>query len=120
MKTVRTWEYTQRFGHVGLSQNSQANNARVLEYFSDSYVDQKEAVQKAELFLCIYDYIGRNAVVFRRKGLLDQLDEKLLSVNPALLRAVHFIFTRPNRREEIPARKVLNLARAFEELDPQD
>src|SRR5437868_1729469 len=56
MKTVRDWEYTQRFGHLGTSQNSRANSARVVEYFSDSYPDQKEAVQKAELFLSIYDY----------------------------------------------------------------
>src|SRR5579864_7192205 len=53
MKTVRDWEYTQRFGHVGTSQDSRANSARVVEYFSDSYSDSKEAVRKAELFLSI-------------------------------------------------------------------
>src|SRR5579872_2473885 len=32
MKTVRDWEYTLRFGHVGAAQNSRANSARVVEY----------------------------------------------------------------------------------------
>jgi hypothetical protein len=50
MKTVREWEYTLRFGHLGNSQSSRANNSRVVEYFSDSYVDQREAVQKAQFY----------------------------------------------------------------------
>jgi hypothetical protein len=118
MKTVRDWEYTQRFGHLGASQNSRANNARVVEYFSDSYQDQKEAVHKADLFLSIYDYIGRNAPFFSRKGLVEDLGGGLFSVDPALLRSVHFVHTLPTRPLEVSAKRVFNLARAFKELEP--
>src|SRR5205814_2225303 len=64
METVRNWEHTSRFGHVGKDQTSRANNARVVEYFFDSYVDKSEAVHKAEVLLSIYDYIGRNVEIF--------------------------------------------------------
>jgi hypothetical protein len=118
MRTVRDWEYTQRFGHLGTAQNSRANGARVVEYFADSYTDQKEAVRKAELFLSIYDYIGRNASFFSRKGLVEELATSLFSVDSALLRAVHFVFTVPGRPGEAHAKRVWNLARAFKELEP--
>jgi len=118
MRTVRDWEYTQRFGHLGSAQNSRANGARVVEYFSDSYSDQKEAVRKAELFLSIYDYIGRNAAFFCRKGLVEELASSLLSVDPALLRAVHFVFTLSDKPQNIHLKRVWNLARAFKELEP--
>src|SRR5882762_7790613 len=67
MKTVRTWEHTSRFGHLGKDQTSRANNARVVEYFFDTYVDKREAVHKAEILLSIYDYIGRHAEIFMKK-----------------------------------------------------
>ena len=118
MRTVRDWEYTQRFGHLGTAQNSRANGARVVEYFSDSYPDQKEALRKAGLFLSIYDYIARNAAFFSRKGLVEELASSLLSVDPALLRAVHFVFTLSDKPENIHLKRVWNLARAFKELEP--
>jgi hypothetical protein len=118
MKTVRDWEYTQRFGHLGNAQNNRANGARVVEYFADSYPNQKEAVQKAELFLSIYDYIGRNAAFFSRKGVVEELATSLFSVDPALLRAVHFVFTLPVKPMQIHPKRVWNLARAFKELEP--
>src|SRR6266480_16395 len=74
MKTVREWEYTSRCGHLGRAQRSMANSARIVEYFSDSYADQKEAVRKAEIFLSIYDYIARNATLFSRKNLMEELE----------------------------------------------
>ena len=116
MKTVQEWEHTLRFGDLGRDQTSRANNARVVEYFSDSYLDQKEALRKAELFLSIYDYIGRNAIFFSKKGLLDQLGDGLFSVEPELLRAVHFGFTVPERQPAIHPKLILNLARAFRDL----
>lgn len=119
MRTVRNWQDTQRFGHLGDCQDSRANSARVLEYFADSYADQKEALYKAELFLSIYDYIGRNAVYFARKDLLEELEEGRLSVSPALLRSVHFAFTLPSRPEMSNPRKLMNLARCFEEITPE-
>ena len=119
MKTVRSWQDTQRFGHLGVSQDSRANSARVLEYFSDSYLDPKEALHKAELFLSIYDYIARNAVYFSRKDLVEKLEEGGLSVSPALLRSVHFVFTLPSRPEKTNPRKLLELARCFEDLVPE-
>lgn len=119
MKTVRDWEYTLRFGHVGTAQNSRANNARVVEYFSDSYFDQKEAIQKAELFLSIYDYIGRNAAFFSRKDLVEELGNGLFSVDPALLRSVHFVYTLPTRQGNAHPKKVYQLARAFKELQTE-
>src|SRR4029077_7719822 len=80
MRTVREWEYTSRFGHLGSDQTSRANSARVVEDFFDSYVDKKEAVHKGELFLSIYDYIGRNQELFSQKGLMEKLDNGPLSV----------------------------------------
>jgi hypothetical protein len=115
MKTVRKWEYTSRFGHVGDAQTSRANNARVLEYFSDCYEDQSEAVHKAELFLSIYDYIARNASTFARKHLLEK-EGGTFSVDSALLRAVHHIFTLSTKPSDVPIRPVVNLAKAFKRI----
>jgi hypothetical protein len=118
MRTVREWEYTSRFGHLGSAQTSRANSARVLEYFSDCYDEQKEAVHKAELFLSIYDYIGRHAVVFSRKDLLEDVDGNLFSVDRSLLRAVHFVFTAVARSADTDPKKVIILAKAFKAMDP--
>jgi hypothetical protein len=117
MRTVSQWEDTSRFGHVGSAQTSRANSARVLEYFSDIYPDRREAVHKAGLFLSIYDYIGRHAQVFSRKDWVETLDGGLISVEPALLRAVHFAFTTNDRPQVIDPRKLLTLAKAFKEIE---
>jgi hypothetical protein len=117
MRTVREWEYTSRFGHLGSTQTSRANNARVVEYFSDSYADQKEAVQKAEVFLSIYDYIGRNAVLFSRRDLLEVSEDGVFSVEPALLRAVHYVFTATARPANIDPRQILALAKALRAIE---
>jgi len=116
MKTVREWEHTSRFGHLGKAQTSMANSARIVEYFSDSYADQKEAVRKAEVFLSIYDYIARNATLFSRKNLMEELESSSFSVDPALLRAVHYVFTAADRPASIVPRKVITLAKAFQEI----
>lgn len=116
MKTVQRWEYTSRFGPVGRARSSWANNARVLEYFSDCYADAREAVYKAELFLTIYDYLGRNASLFARRKLLELVSEQVFSVEPALLRAVHYTFAVSGRRKGFSAKAVASLARAFREL----
>src|ERR1051326_4324612 len=103
MKTVQQWEYTARFGEVGHDQTSRANCARVLDYFSDCYSEPREAVAKAELFLSIYDFIGRHASVFSKKELKERSEGSLFSVEAALLRAVHYVFTtatRPANRSE--------------------
>ncbi len=118
MQTVRKWEYTSRFGHLGNAQTSRANNARVVEYFADSYDDQAEAVCKAELLLSIYDYVGRHADLFSRKDLLESMDGCVLSVDPALLRAVHYFFTAVARPPTVDPKDVMTLARAFKEIGP--
>ncbi len=118
MKTVREWEYTARFGHLGTCQSSRANNARIVEYFSDSYADQREAVYKAELFLLINDYLGRNAKVFSKKGLMDEAEDGMFSVEPALLRAVHYVFTAAIQPASTPPAKVLTLAKAIQDIAP--
>ena len=118
MQTVRQWEETSRFGHLGRAQTSRANNARVVEYFADTYDDPREAVRKAELLLSICDYVGRHALFFSRKGLVETEHGSLLSVDPGLLRAVHHVFTVSDRPQSVDPRKVLNLARAFNELGP--
>ena len=115
MRTVRQWEYTARFGHLGEVQTSQANSARVVEYFSDSYEDQKEALYKAELFLVISDYLARHTALFARKGLIE-VEPAGLSVEPALLRAVHHMFSTPRQIGADP-KKVIALARAFKDLE---
>jgi len=113
MKTVRDWEFTSRFDHLGTVQTSRANNARVVEYFSDSYADPKEAVGKAELFLSIYDYLGRHALVFSRKDLMERLEGNLFSVEPSLLRAVHYLFIVAARPASVDPKRVVNLAKAL-------
>jgi hypothetical protein len=116
MRTVREWEYTSRFGHLGNEQTSRANSARVVEYFFDSYVDKKEAVHKAELFLSIYDYIGRHQELFSQKGLMEKLDSGPLSVDTGLLRAIHHIFTVVPRAAEVDPKKAVALAKAFQDV----
>jgi hypothetical protein len=74
-------------------------------------------VYKAELFLSIYDYIGRNATYFSRKGLVDEVEAGLFSVDPALLRSVHFVYGLPARPDHISQKKVYQLARAYQELE---
>ena len=118
MRTVREWEYTSRFGHLGNEQSSRANSARVIEYFSDSYPDPKEAVHKADVFLSIYDFIGRNAALFAKKGLMEELDTNLLSVDGALLRAVHHVYTVVDNPLLVHPKKVLALAKAFQDIGP--
>ena len=118
MRTVRQWEDTARFGHLGRAQTSRANNARVVEYFADTYQDPREAVHKAELLLSICDYLGRHALLFSRKGLAEAGGSGLLGVDPSLLRAAHYLFTFHDRPQSVDPRKVLSLARAFNELGP--
>ena len=115
MKVVQQWQYTSRFGAVGDAQTSRANNARVLEYFSDCYIDQNEAVHKAELFLSISDYVARNASLFSRKRLLEN-QASSFSVEPCLLRAVHHVFTACPDPASVPTKKVIQLAKAFENI----
>lgn len=117
MKTVQQWEYTSRFGVVGQEQTSRANCARVLDYFSDCYGDQREAVAKAELFLSVYDYIGRNASLFSKKALMERAEGSLFSVEAALLRAVHYVFTSAPRPGDVDPKMVLNLAKAFKDIE---
>jgi hypothetical protein len=117
MKTVRTWEHTSRFGHLGKDQTSRANNARVVEYFFDCYENKREAVHKAEILLSIYDYIGRNADLFIKKGFVEVLEGGPFSVESALLRAVHHVFTVVERPSSVDPRKVIALATAFESFE---
>jgi hypothetical protein len=117
MKTVREWEDTSRFGHLGKAQSTQANISRVVEYFSDTYADSAEALHKAELFLSICDYIGRNESLFVRKAMLEKDEDGSFSVEPFLLRAVHHLFTAGNRAGTFDPRKILPLAKAFKTFD---
>jgi hypothetical protein len=116
MKTVREWEFTSRFGYVGQSQTTQANTSRVIEYFTDSYTNPAEALHKAEMFLSISDYLVRYAEVFGKRKLIDREADGSMSVDSALLRAVHYLFTSVSRPAEVEAGKVMDLARAIGEL----
>jgi len=117
MKTVNEWEYTSRFGHVGKTQTNRAKSVRILEYFSDSYAENKEAFHKARVFLSIHDYVGRHAGLFCRKGLVEQSDKGVFMVEPNLLRAVHYAFTTFAEPETIAPKKVLMLAKALQEFE---
>lgn len=117
MRTVREWQYTSRFGHVGNAQTSRASNARVLDYFSDSYENRSEAIHKAELFLSIQDYIGRHADFFARKSMVEVSAPGVLLAEPWLLRAVHHAFTVLPDPKNVSPQKVLALAKAFREFD---
>ncbi len=117
METVRDWQDTSIFGHVGSAQDNRAKSARVLDYFADSYSDRKEAVYKADRFLSIHDYIARHANVFVRNELAEQRRQDHFLVEPALLRAVHYAFTAATPTIGIPEKKVLALAQAFKALE---
>ncbi len=116
MPMVRGWQYTSRFGPLGDAQNTRASTARVVEYFSDCYQNAQEALHKAELFLTIHDYLGRNVGPFERSGLLEVSDTGTLLVDPALLRAVHHSFVALPDPGQVAPKKVLALARAFDGL----
>ncbi len=116
MKTVQEWEYTSRFGAVGKERDSWANNARVVDYFSDCYPNSKEALYKAEIFLSVHDYLGRNAPMFARRNLLEEGKDGVFSVESSLLRALHYAFTVSPRRNAFTPKQVANLARAIEEI----
>jgi hypothetical protein len=119
MKTVRQWEDTSRFGHVGNTQSAHANISRVVEYFSDTYSESAEALHKAEIFLSVCDYIARNESLFVRKAMLEKDGDGSFSVEPSLLRAVHHHFTAGNQNAAIDARKILPLAKAFKSFDEE-
>jgi hypothetical protein len=93
MHMVRQWEYTTRFGDVGTSQTKEAHDARLLEYFADCYKDKSEAFYKARLYRSICDYIGRNAGLFSKHDFVARENSGSFSVEPALLRAVHYAFS---------------------------
>lgn len=116
MRMVRNWQYTSHFGHVGGEQTNRASNARVLDYFADCYSDPHEAVRKAELFLCINDYLGRHVADFSRTDMLEVSDTGDLLVAPALLRAVHHVFTAGLQPQVVPTKKIIGLAKAFNEI----
>lgn len=117
MRTVKEWEYTSRFGHLGTAQTNSARSARVIEYFTDSYQDQKQAIYKAGIFLSIHDYIGRHVALFIRKGMVEEVESGSYLVEPNLLRAVHYTFITAGERAVIPPQKILNLARAFQDIE---
>jgi hypothetical protein len=54
-------------------------------------------------------------ILFSRKNLLDE-DGANFCVDPALLRAVHHIFTVSGRPGDIAPKAVLHLARAFKQV----
>lgn len=118
MKTVREWEDTVRFGHLGADQSPRSNSARVIEYFSDCYEDGKEALYKAGTFLSIYDYIGQHENTFAKKNLLEKVEERQFSVDPALLRAVHYVFTNLLEPAKVEPKRIMALARIFSQLEP--
>jgi hypothetical protein len=117
MRIVQKWEHTSRFGPVGQDQSSRANNARILDYFVDSYPCEAEAVEKADLFLSIHDYVGRHAAFFAKKGLVEVLSDNHFSVDPALLRSVHYLFTALDQPGATDPKKALILARAFRSVE---
>jgi len=120
MKTVREWCDTVRFGHLGSDQTARAHSARVIEYFSDCYQDGKEALYKAGAFLSIYDYIGQHEGLFAKKNLLDRMEERQYSVDCALLRAVHYVFTTVLEPAKVDPRRVMALARVYRQLEPAE
>jgi hypothetical protein len=117
MRTVRQWEDTSRFGHLGDDQTNRAHIARALEYFSDSYETQAEAIQKAEMFLMICDYLARHNEEFTSQNLSEKTEGDRLLVDAALLRAVHHVFTVLNQPSSVEPRKVLALALAFNQVE---
>lgn len=117
MKTVREWEYTSRFGHLGRAQTSWAHNARVVEYFSDAYATAKEALHKADVFLSICDYLARNATVFGRTLYMDAEQPDNLAVDPALLRAIHHVFTSSERPAIVDPMTIVALAKAYDQVE---
>jgi hypothetical protein len=117
MRTVRQWEYTSRFGYVGPSHDTESEIARTLEYFSDCYPDPAEAFRKAEQFLSICDYVALHLSFFSNKGMTDTEEGGSVCAEPALLRAIHYVFTALGGTRGTEPKKVLNLARTLKALE---
>jgi hypothetical protein len=117
MKTVRQWEFTWRFGYLGPSRDNQAEVARTLEYFFDSYADQTEALFKAERFLSICDYTALHVSFFAGRNLVETEADGSVTAEPALLRAIHYIFTALASPRGTDPRKVVDLARSLKALE---
>ena len=119
MDEVRGWEHTVAFGEIGPAQTNEKNSARVIEYFSDSYADFKEAVHKSDCFLRIHDYIGAHIKLFGKRKLLSNRKKNVASVDRALFRAVHFVFTDGSVSEtgSYKPEQVADLAQAFKILE---
>ena len=116
MPTVRDWEYTSRFGHLGTDQTRRARGARIIDFFCDSFADWREAVYKAEVFLLIHDYLGRHAPFFIRNGVLEKHLHGGYAAEPGLLRALHYVFI-AFQPPEVEPRLVLTLAKAFKQFE---
>jgi hypothetical protein len=110
---VRQWEYTSHFGFLGAEQSDRLNRARIIDYFSDSYSDWHEALEKAEIFLLICDFIARNSALFAREGFIERPNDGDYVVESALLRAVHHFFTTQAQAGAVEPNEVLGLARTF-------
>jgi len=120
MEQVQNWEYTTIFGHLGNRDPASANMARVIEYFSDTYLNRKEAGQKEFCFSEIHEYIFEHKDFFFRRGLMTKKQDGFVSINSSLFRAVHYLFTSKAIQftpRNVSARQIAKLAKDFERLD---
>jgi hypothetical protein len=120
MPIVGQWEYTSRFGHLGPIQTNRAKSARVLDYFSDSYPDWREAVHKAEIFLRVSDFVARHADLLSSKGLLERKAGDVYWVEYCLLRALHHLFSAAASPKGIELQEVLRLTESFQRIEAGD
>src|SRR2546422_4682393 len=89
LEQVLGWEHTRIFGELGSRSDFAANQARILEYFSDCYKSREESAQKSECFRQILEYTQQHRKFFERAGLYMQGAK----IDDALMRSIHFVFT---------------------------
>lgn len=123
MKQVTQWEYlhfTDPPTEVGTSQTESARTGRILEYFSDTYKNPLEAIDKSRLFTSVFEYIAGHKRYFAWRGLLKIQKGRTVGMNSALLRAVHFALMAAGMDSKIKRRKIANLAKAFLAIESKE
>jgi len=116
LEQVLGWEHTRIFGELGSRSDYAANQARILEYFSDSYKNRDESAEKSECFRQILEYTQQHRKLFERAGLYVKGAE----IDDALMRSIHFVFTSaqiPIQSNKVHPKLVVKLAKAFKKFE---
>lgn len=124
MPQVMKWEHlhlTSPPTEVGTKQTHWARTGRIVEYFGDCYSGPREATYKCHVFQEIHDYISEHSRHFKwHKMMKPGTSEERAFVSFGLFRAVHFAITKQGRDGKLNRRKVVQLAKAFDAIHPNE